>query len=164
MNRLFWEIYNAMQIADEEILTFDGFNPRCDENKEKKIRMIETLLNFYGTEKSSIFKGNVDSAAPLVILPDNVNQSASYFPEDFNLSLGRQEQKRNEEVLCMIKDGKLPNLSVDNYKCEHPIPPDHIYEDMFSSHEQYRQIMQVFKLSLLAPPSTADLEGSESST
>ena len=53
------------------------------------------------------------------------------------------------------EDGKLSSLSVDKYKCEHPIPPDHIYKDMFSSHEQYPQIMQVFKLSLLVPPSTA---------
>ena len=164
INRLFWEIDNAMQIADEEILAFDAFNLSCDENKEEKIRMMETLLNFYGTKKWSIFKDNVDSAAPLFIVPDDVNQSASYFLEDFNLSLGRQEQKRNEEVLSMTKDGKLPTLSVDNYKCEHPIPPNHIYEDMFSSHEQYRQIMQVFKLSLLMPPSTADLEGSQSSS
>ena len=118
INRLFWEIDNAMQIADEEILAFDAFNLSCDENKEEKIRMMETLLNFYGTKKWSIFKGNVDSAAPLFIVPDDVNQSASYFLEDFNLSLGRQEQKRNEEVLSMTKDGKLPNLSIDNYKCE----------------------------------------------
>ena len=56
------------------------------------------------------------------------------------------------------EDGKLSSLSVDKYKCEHPIPPDHIYKDMFSSHEQYPQIMQVFKLSLLVPPSTANVE------
>ena len=37
MNRLFWEIDNAMQIADEEILTFDAFNPSCDVNKEEKL-------------------------------------------------------------------------------------------------------------------------------
>ena len=68
MNRLFWEIDNAMQIADEEILASDAFNPCCDENKEEK-----TLLNFYGTEKLSTFKGNVNSAAPLFIVPDDVN-------------------------------------------------------------------------------------------
>ena len=56
------------------------------------------------------------------------------------------------------EDGKLSSLSVDKYKCEHPIPPDHIYKDMLSSHEQYPQIMQVFKLSLLVPPSTANVE------
>ena len=65
--------------------------------------MIETLFNFYGTEKSSTFKVNVNSAAPLFIVPDDVNQSASSFLEDFNLSLGKLEKKRNEEVLCMIK-------------------------------------------------------------
>ena len=66
--------------------------------------------------------------------------------------------KRNEEVLCMITDGKFSCLSIDKYKCEHPIPLGHIYKDMFSSHEQYLQTMQVFKLSSLVPPSTANLE------
>ena len=120
--------------------------------------MIETLLNFYGTEKLPTFECNVNSAVPLFTAPDDVNQSASYFLEDFNLSLGKLERKRKEEVFCMIKDGKLSSLSVDKYKCEHPIPPDHIYKDMFSSHEQYPQIIQVFKLSLLVPPSTANVE------
>ena len=77
---------------------------------------------FYGTEKLSTFECNVNSAAPLFTVPDDVNQSASYFLEDFNLSLGKLERKRKEEVLCMIKDGKLSSLSVDKYKCEHPIP------------------------------------------
>ena len=154
MNRLFWEIDNAMQITDEEILAFDAFNPRCDENKEEKTRMIETLLNFYGTGKSSTFKGNVNSAAPLLIVTDDVNQSASYFLEDFNLSLRKLERKRNEEVLCMIKDGKYKY----KYKCKHSILPDQIFKYMFSSHEPYPQIMQVFKLSLLVPQSSANVE------
>ena len=99
--------------------------------------MIKTLLNFYGTEKSSTFKGNVNSATPLFIVPDDVNQSASYFLEDFNLFLGKLKRKRNEEVSCIIKDGKLSSLSINKSKCEHPIPPDHIYKDIFGSHEQY---------------------------
>ena len=158
MNNLFDEINNAMLITDEELLAFDVFNPRCDENNEEKVRLITTLLNFYGEEKTSTFKGDLHSADRLFDIPTDINQSATYFLEDFNLSMTKLEKKRNEEIMRMIKDGKLANSSVDRYKSDHPIPPDLIYKDMFSSHDQYPQIMQVFKLSLLVPPSTANVE------
>lgn len=58
----------------------------------------------------------------------------------------------------MVKEGKLTTANIDKYKSEHPISPDLIYKDMFGNYEQYPEIMQIFKLSLLIPPSTANVE------
>lgn len=58
----------------------------------------------------------------------------------------------------MVKDGKIDPQNVEKYKNEHPISPEMIYQDMFDSYEQYPEVMEIFKLSLLIPPSTASVE------
>ena len=44
------------------------------------------------------------------------------------------------------------------YKDEHPISPNKVYQALYLEKDRYPDLLRLFKLSMLTPPSTANVE------
>ena len=159
MSALIEEIKEAMSVNDEQMLACDVFNTANFKKltEEEKVRKITCLSNFYGSDQSSKFNGVINKA-PALFNNNEIEDQLTFFFEDFTLAVTKAEEIRNNDIQQMVKDGKLSKTGIDNYKDEHPIPPDDIYSTLVETRGQYPEVMQVFKLSLLIPPSTANVE------
>ena len=61
-------------------------------------------------------------------------------------------------ILELIRKKKLKAEDVETYKREHQLLPAHVYKAMSKNTHLYPDFTKLFKLSLLIPPSTANVE------
>ena len=66
------------------------------------------------------------------------------------------QDQQNEEVKQLVKEGKIKNP--ENYKDEHPISANKVYQAMYLEKDRYPDLLRLFKFSMLIPPSTANVE------
>ena len=87
-----------------------------------------------------------------------------FFYEDFDLAKNEAAEKQNKFekqnrlVLELIHKKELKAEDVETCKREHPLLPADIYKAMSKNTHFYPDFMKLFKLSLLIPPSTANVE------
>ena len=158
------EISSAMNMDDPKIKAFDVFNIHADitafEEEEKAI----TLFEFYGRPKTSNFQGDSNEAGAILRTDICNNETRLFFYEDFDLAKNEAAEKqnkfekRNRLILELIRKKELKAEDAETYKHEHPLLPADIYKAMSKNTHFYPDFMKLFKLSLLIPPSIANVE------
>ena len=78
--------------------------------------------------------------------------------KDFDLAKNEPDEKQNRVIMEFICKRELKAEDVENYKREHPLIPADIYKSMAQNSHLYPDLMKFFKLSLLIPPSTTNVE------
>ena len=80
------------------------------------------------------------------------------FYEDFDLAKNEAAEKRNRLMLELIRKKELKAEDVETDNREHPLLLADVYKAMSKNTYLYPDFMKLFKLSLLIPPSTTNVE------
>ena len=86
------------------------------------------------------------------------NETQLFFYEDFDLAKNEAAEKKNRLILELIPKKELKPEDVKTYKHEHPLLPPDIYKAISKNSHLYSDFIKLFKLSLLIPPSAANVE------
>ena len=103
---------------------------------------------FYGSQQSS---RNIGSS-----LIDKDRITSQFFFEEFQVQGKQLQDQRNEEIKNLVKDSKIENPAT--YKDEHRISSNKVYQTLYLEKDCYPALQQLFKFSMLVPPSTANVE------
>ena len=152
------EVEVAIQVNDPVFLAFDIFNPNAKLSKVEIKEKVNRLIKFYGESKDSKFGGEVNKADPLINLQEITDECIDRFFDDFDRFVKKEEDKRNADIRSLVNTKELEPNKIVQYKDDHPIVASKIYKLMFLEHEQYDQLLKIFKFSLLITPSTANVE------
>lgn len=147
-----------MKMDDFEIKAFDIFNLHIISTPEEKEESIATLLKFYGQTQSSTFEGNETKADPITNRDSTDDDDVAYFFQEFESSKITAFENRNKAIKSLIKKKELKVEDAEQYKIDNPILSSDIYKIMIPNAHLYPDIMKIFKISLLIPPSTANVE------
>ena len=153
-----------MNMDDPEINAFDVFNIHADVTDSEREEKAIALFEFYGQPKTLNFQGDSNEAGAILSTDICNNETRLFFYEDFDLAKNEAAEKqnkfekRNRLILELIRKKELKAEDVETYKHEHPLLPADIYKAMSKNTHFYPDFMKLFKLSLLIPPSIANVE------
>ena len=151
------DISEALSEKDTVLPAFKVFYPnQLDTNR---VNLLETLCDHYGKEIVDVFENEERVAAAVVITQGVTAESEDFFLEfdDINISLTdavKTEARKKLDKREIKQDG------VYIYINKHKPSSCDIYSVMCKngSADRFPQIMKLFKLSLLIPPSTSGVE------
>ena len=118
--------------------------------------MVNTLTMFQGFPQSSCFKGRKNIASSLIDSDSITKEVIQTFFEEFQVLVRHLQDQRNGGIKNLVREGKIKNP--DTYKDEHPISPNKVYQALYLGKERYPHLLRLFKLFMLIPPSTANVE------
>lgn len=152
------EINTAIQIDDPIFLAFDAFNVNATLTKEQIHEKVSTLKAFYGHQQQSKFEGNVNFAEALIDSSAITDESIDSFFKDFRYAVQKETDERNAQIRKLVENKQLDPSNIAQYKDEHPLHQSKVYRNMYGDRREYKELMKLFKFSLLIPPSTANVE------
>ena len=147
-----------MNMDDPEIKAFDLFNIHADVTDSEQEEKAIALFEFYGRPKTWNFQGDSNEAGAILSADICDNETRLFFYEDFDLAKKEAAEKQNKLILELIRKKELKAEDVKTYKREHPLLPTDVYKAMSKNTYLHPDFMKLFKLSLLIPPSTANVE------
>ena len=153
------EILPAMNMDDPEIKAFDVLNIHADvtdsERKEEAIALIE----FYRRPETSNFQGDSNEAGSILSTDIWDNETRLFSYEDFLIwKKNEVAEKQNRLILELTRKKEVKAKDVETYKREHPLLPADFYKAISKNTHLYPDFVKLFKLSLLIPPSTVNVE------
>lgn len=155
VERFLEEIRAVQHETTPLISAFDVFNPGS--NKEERIAQFKILSDFYGEECCDIYNGHANTAGSII------NQSLQQIElGDFDRINRNLLQNVRSEVLAKINNKLIqPEKSSEEIENNKPGPTD-IYVALCKEGGflRYPETMHLFKIALLVPPSTANVERS----
>ena len=134
------------------------FNINADVTDSEREEKAIALFEFYGQPKTLNFQGYSNEAGAILSIDICDNETRLFFYEDFDLTKNEAAEKWNRLILELIRKKELKAEDVETYKREHQLLPRDVYKAMSTNTHLYPDFMKLFKLSLLIPPSTANVE------
>ena len=154
------EINDAMEETSPVLSSFDLFNPEAIYKDDKTRRdYLKTLIEHYGECKSDNYENDKITAIPVI---NKVQAELEYndFIEDFDAAVTTLNDKMKEDVKVLVNAKKLTSDQIDNYILSHkPLSTD-IYKFLAADGtlKNFPNLASLFKISLLIPPSTSNVE------
>ena len=154
------KITGAVEETSPVLSGFDLFNQDCfDKSTETRQEHFEVLVNHYGTSTTDDFENDVTKTLPL-INADSALTEYDGFMESFDASVEVLNEKLKKKVKDLAAAQKLKSSEVSCFMANNkPVSPE-VYRLMHldGSLALYPNIAKLFKLSLLIPPSTSNVE------
>ena len=154
------EINDAMEETSPVSSSFDLFNPETIYKDDKTRRdYLKTLIEHYGECKSDNYENDKVMAIP-VINKVQAELEHNDFIEDFDAAVATLNDKMKEDVKVLVNAKKLTSDQIDNYILSHkPLSTD-IYKFLAADGtlKNFPNLASLFKISLLIPPSTSNVE------
>ena len=156
------EIINEIQAIMTEnspfLSAFDAFNPDSTsvEDREDQLKQLSVR---YGNELSDVFQGHKSNAEPIV---DQVACSAemSEFFGEFDDATVILKEKNKKNAFEKVKQKEIHPNDVQEYIANHSPTAAEVYQYLCKEGclIRYPNTMRLFRLALLIPPSTANVE------
>ena len=152
------EINDAMEETSPVLSSFDLFNPEAIYKDDKTHRdYLKTFIEHYGECKSDNYENDKITAIP-VINKGQAELEYNNFIKD--AAITTLNDKMKEDVKVLVNAKKLTSDQIDNYILSHkPLSTD-IYKFLAADGtlKNFPNLASLFKISLLIPPSTSNVE------
>ena len=154
------EINDAMEETSPVLSSFDLFNSEVIHKDDKTRRdYLKTIIEHYGECKSDNYENDKIMAIPVI---NKVQAELEYndFIEDFDAAITTLNDKMKEDVKVLITAKKLTSDQIDNYILSHKQLSTDIYKFLAADGtlKNFPSLASLFKISLLIPPSTSNVE------
>ena len=160
VNDLMTEIEKAMEETSPVLSVFDLFNPESlDKSHATRKQYAVTLCEHYGRPLTDSFHGQSNVALPIINEVEALSELDG-FAETFDHTVNLINEKEKQKVVKLVAEGALPSGNARSYLSEHIPTSADVYKimSMDESPKIYKHLMHLYQISLLIPPSTANVE------
>ena len=160
VNDLMTEIEKAMDETSPVLSAFDLFNAESlDKSFATRKQHVTTLCQHYGHQITDSFNGQSNVAFPIINEVETLSELDG-FVETFDHTIKRLKEKEKKKVFEMVANSSLSSVEASSYIAEHTPTSADIFRNMCmdESLQVYPHLMHLFRISLLIPPSTANVE------
>ena len=154
------EINDAMKETSPVLTAFDLFNPdSLDKSLETRKEYLKTFCNHYGEPRTDDFEHHENTVLPVVNSLDALAELEGFI-ESMDEATMFLKEKVKKNVERLMNEGALKQVDVHHYtENEMPTACD-VYKVLAAdgSLKLYKNIATLFRISLLIPPSTSNVE------
>ena len=164
INDLMTEIEIAMEETSPVLWdrsAFSVFNPDClDKSTASRRSKVDVLVRHYGQPITDKHAGHTTTADPIINGSAAEAEAESDFFESFDSAFELLSTKLKDEARNLVRAGKLKQADMHTFISERVPTSPQIYKFMAidGSDRMYPNMMHLFRISMLIPPSTANVE------
>ena len=158
MDDLIREISDALIEENPILLAFNVFNLE-DQSNDYRQDQLNILSAHYGDNKIDNYENDVNRADALINAGEVTGEVELFF-EEFHDSLGDLNSQLKRDARLKMAKGELTQNTMEDYLYQHRVTATNVYVTMSTKGCMGRvpNIMKLFKLALMIPPSTSGVE------
>ena len=152
------EIENAIKEGSPTLPHFDVFNPESTTVNDRESH-IDSLSTVYGNSLIDIYEEHSTEALPIINKVESCAESVAFF-EEFDEATTLLKEKVKVLAQAKLRAKELNQNELMSFIVENSPSSVEVYQHMCKEGclHQFPNIMHLFRLSLLIPPSTANVE------
>ena len=152
------EITGVVKENNPILVEFDAFNPESTSSQLRK-HQLQKLMDVYGNECIDTYENHSNIAAPIVSIPDSNAEMDGFLGEFDTVDIALKEEVK-QLALRKLKAGTLTRDNMQLFIYENNPDAANVYQRMCVEGAllRYPNLMRVFRLALLIPPSTSNVE------
>ena len=154
------EIMDAMEETSPVLPAFNLFNPHAI-YKDNDIHnvFLKTMIDHYGQPITDCYENHKTTTIPVINTPQTKLEFEE-FMEELNGAITSLNKKLKKNVNQLITTQKLKSSGVKNHLQANKITSTDVYKYLAADGtlKNYSNMVLLFKISLLIPPSTSNVE------